>query len=861
MGVLDKVSREDRENARLDRDSEVNPPAVEPGMESDGWGSSDGWADGGGDSWGSSGGGGDDGWGAVGGDSWASSGNSWDNMGGGNVDTTPARDVESEMFDKAVDVLKGFKNFVGELIKSFKSFDVLKRLKFSKAVMTTCIIVAVASIIMMILGVSWCFSVMIACLINLSWSVVLFMFSYDKKNELGLVENTEEDVIDFNNMDDEQDDSWGNEGSDGWGDEGSDGWGDDTAESEEDEEEAQGSWLTGGSDTPGLSYANAVISDNPFGMSKDDGLDPDEVLSKIEAQNGMMTKQYVYDCFSAVLPHIDKHYNEPRIIPEGSDEFDAWEAIIRKSADLFRTSQEDSPYLKEAKEKPLYIMLVVKRVKWIKNLEQFIKELVNIYAYDRDTGKLNRSVYGVGDSIGDEWIIRIMKGTPAMVSLKDVLALKKDVMLDSKYHMPVFMGIDAEGEVIWEDFKNVNAMLVTGMPRSGKSWLVKLMLFQMMMLSPRQLQVVFMDPKGRGSDYHSMYTPHVRKFVEKDEDILRELKHIVRVEGARRKQLIGDSLNIWNYRKENPDVDMPLLYVVIDEVVTLSERMDKDTKKEFQGLLTELVTQLPAYGIRILMVPHFIKDQIISKTTTDAIPCRISVMGDADHIEHSCGVKNFKHKLLNIGDAAIRLGNKETEFMHGLILAQSEEKYKELFTYLTKFWVKVEPGCEVGSRYEEFLQREQVKELEKSTYTDTQTKTTGVSATRQETSANTNIATPVPTQTADEETPEERRARMRARRASRISVMDEKPKAEPQSQSTGWGTQTEVTETPQSTGWGADDTSSTGWGNSASDDTQSEPTGWGTDTTVSQEDSTDDTDEENVWGSSTEENNGFEVWE
>jgi S-DNA-T family DNA segregation ATPase FtsK/SpoIIIE len=299
-----------------------------------------------------------------------------------------------------------------------------------------------------------------------------------------------------------------------------------------------------------------------------------------------------------------------------------------------------------------------------------------------------------------------MKGETALVTIKDAFAKVREEMIDTDNHIPVVLGINEEGDVIWEDLKKINSMLVTGMPRSGKSWFVKSVLAQMaMFLPPEDLHFYLLDPKDDISDFKSMSMPHIRKFVSSDEDILKELRWVVEVEASRRQKIMkeaGNFINYWDLKKSRPNIELPLLYVVIDEVVTLADRMDKETKKEFQGLLSQLVSQLPALGIRIFMIPHVVKNHILKKTITDLIPCRISVRGDADHIESSVGTKasDFVHKLTNQGDMAVKLNNGKAQFVHGAVIGESNEKMENFFDFLTQFWLKVNPDYIKGSKYE-----------------------------------------------------------------------------------------------------------------------------------------------------------------
>lgn len=253
------------------------------------------------------------------------------------------------------------------------------------------------------------------------------------------------------------------------------------------------------------------------------------------------------------------------------------------------------------------------------------------------------------------------------------------------------------------DFKKLESVIITGMPRSGKSWFVQAVLTQMCaFVSPSELHIYICDPKDGISDFKSFCLPQVKKFVSGDANIVETLRGIVKEEAVRRKAIIGDAgyVNVWDFKEDNPDFDLPIIYVVIDEVVTLAERMDKETKQEFQGLLVELISQLPALGIRAFLIPHVIKNDIIAKTATDLVPCKISVCGDAEHIEKATGskVKDFPYKLVNKGDMAVRMPavSPSTMFIHGPALTTSNNDNKRLFDYMKRVWNKIERGTEVN---------------------------------------------------------------------------------------------------------------------------------------------------------------------
>lgn len=421
--------------------------------------------------------------------------------------------------------------------------------------------------------------------------------------------------------------------------------------------------------------------------------------------NGLIERRALMEKAMSILQSVNPSFGEKHVIEQTEEKFKTLDTIVQDSADALKPANStELPYLVEAIDTPFYIRLEITRPKYLKNIEQYTQEIVSVFQYDKSTGKRDMSIYGIGDAVGNKIYIKLMKGSSVTVSLRDLYGVCKDEVLDMNNKMPVVLGIDIEGVPVVRDFSSLYSILITGMPRSGKSWLLKNLLWQMMLYnSPRDLQFYFCDPKAGISDFTTEITPHVRKFVTADDSIVALLKYLVHVEGPRRKEEMGKEgfIDIKDYRKVHPNCNMPIIYVVIDEVVTLSDRMDVDTKKEFQGLLSELVSQLPAAGIRIFLVPHLVKDNIIKKNVTSMIPCRISVWGDAQHIEDSCGVKNFKHVLRYPGDTCTKLaGDKEALFIHNNILANSNEDVKQLFNYLAELWARLEPDMIAGSVYE-----------------------------------------------------------------------------------------------------------------------------------------------------------------
>lgn len=440
-----------------------------------------------------------------------------------------------------------------------------------------------------------------------------------------------------------------------------------------------------------------------------------EINRIIEAINSstVMSRENLYNAYMQVLPHETPDFHVVTEISSSSEEFDIWDACIKKAAGIFRPPNgEDKhmPHLLEARKNMFYTYLIVQRTPWIKKVEPFIDELVRLIALDEKTGRVADNITGIGQLSGDRMYIKIIENKPTIISLADVMKINKDFYCNPKVKMPVAIGVSEEGEVMLEDFGGINTFLTTGMPRSGKTASVKSIITQLAMFTPpSELEMVILDPKQGASDFKNYDIPHVKKFKTADEDVVRTLEEIIQVEGTKRGKLFAMSgvTKIQDYNELHPDKKMTFLYVIIDEVITLAERMDSDTKKKFQKLLNIIVSQMPAYGIRVFMIPHVIKDNIISKTTTDLIPCRISVMGSPKHIESVTGAtpSEFQYKLANIGDMAIRLFQRDVKYARGVLYARDLGE-RRVLDFIRDMWVKIEPDSFKGS-YAEIYAREQ----------------------------------------------------------------------------------------------------------------------------------------------------------
>jgi S-DNA-T family DNA segregation ATPase FtsK/SpoIIIE len=595
---------------------------------------------------------------------------------------------------------KGSMSFGKELISSMKTFTPRWYSEWGRTVLITGIVVAGAGFILKLAGLSVGLKISIGGLFSSAGGVLIWLFkTEDAKNYTSKYKDENNSNQSFNNPSDMM------PVSDGFGDNGigfqdstpapdfpSDDFGSEDFDSYGDEDDDI--YGIGGDDDD--DYYGGMVEDEP-----QEGMNAEEALNSLpDIPKGMYERKYLWDMFTKVLPTMKPGFSEMHEIDDTEDAFLYWGDKLREAAAVAGCKEDYLPELLRLQENLFTVIVTCDRPQGFKP-EAVANELANIYAYS--DGEKNENVFAKVDTVGAECRITIFNGASAMISLKDMMLQEESFILDNKNYIPVILGVDQLGRVIKADFKKIESVIITGMPRSGKSWFCQAVLTQMCaFVPPSELNLYICDPKEGISDFKAFTLPHVKKFVSGDDNIVATLRNLVKVEAPRRKKIIGDAgfVNIWDYKERYPDIKMPIIYVIIDEVVTLSSRMDKETNNEFRMLLRELISQLPALGIRAFLIPHILNNDIIEKKTSALVPCKISVCGNAEHIEAATGSKpkEFPYKLVNKGDMAVKLaGFNNTLYVHGPALTDSNPKNNELFDYLRRVWSKLEPEEVAGS--------------------------------------------------------------------------------------------------------------------------------------------------------------------
>ena len=453
----------------------------------------------------------------------------------------------------------------------------------------------------------------------------------------------------------------------------------------------------------GWDWNDLIPDEEPVEDVDYDSLESD--LENLDMKKGTQTRQFIYETLTKGLPSISPKFADMRNIREGSAEWAIWAELIRDAAKQVGTREDLLPDLKDASENPFMFKLTISRTPRMKT-QAIADEVANIYKYD-DNGNLEYpNAYATSAESGSRAFISIYKGTKIdMISLADMYASSTDAqkfVRDPKNEMPVVIGTTGDGKVEYVDLLKAPAIVVSGEPRSGKSWIVKLILNQMCAyMSPNDLHLYIGDPKNQISEYANYNLPHVRRKEYTVDSVIDMLRYLVNTEAPRRKNIMQQYgyVNVLEFRRDHPEVTFPFLYVVLDEMMSLANAMGKEDAREYRELIERFVSEFPALGMRAIFIPHRVKNDVIPKSVSELISVRITAKSASDaSAAENLGLnsaREFPYKLSNAGDVAVRIADINDgvpTYLRAAVLAPDTKGMERLESYIGRYWDKLDPA-------------------------------------------------------------------------------------------------------------------------------------------------------------------------
>lgn len=412
------------------------------------------------------------------------------------------------------------------------------------------------------------------------------------------------------------------------------------------------------------------------------------------------TRQYLFEEYSKVLPLKNPDFAKLKSISENSDDFIIFDKILMDAAIQVGTKEDNLPELLELRENQFIIQLKSTRPSGLKE-EDIANEIANIYSKDEFGGVIHEGVYATTSSVGSNYIINLFKGENSLVTLADTYKEVKDFVLDPKVKKPIVIGVNELGRVWKFDAEKVYSYIFSGKPRTGKSWGVVGLVVQLCMYSsPKEVIFEALDVKDTSSDFYKMnkMLPHFVNFEGNPQRILSRLRYLTTVEAERRKKILEayDVINIADLKSRGEDIEIPYHYVIVDEMLGLKGKLNKDEDNEFKALINTIVTQMPNLGFRVILVPHRVTNDVIPKTTYTLVGCIACVKSDFKEINTTLEVskKEFPYSLPNTGDMALKsseINRGNTVFSHGIAITSTNEGNEDIYKFIGKLWNMLEP--------------------------------------------------------------------------------------------------------------------------------------------------------------------------
>jgi hypothetical protein len=440
----------------------------------------------------------------------------------------------------------------------------------------------------------------------------------------------------------------------------------------------------------------------------DEPVDIDEAIASLsEAGVHAQSRAYLYEQFYKVLRSVTPNYSELTELEEYEDNFQHYLTLLLNAAAREGFTDQDFQIEHIYENSFMYKIVISASPKF--KADKVSISIENQEKYNQMGIEVKPNLFVTSKVIGHNVHIDIIKDSSPMLTVKDMWSENKDFILDPDNVMPVVLGSDELGQSIVMDFAKINSIALSGKPGKGKTWLAQSILAQLAFFSsPNEVQFIIADPKGQQGDFVNINFPHVIEKVKTEEETMEVLRRIVREEVPKREALLGQYglTDIKDMHKMYPDVTMPYLYILVEEMMSLGDhlkQMDKEAYKEYRAILSDIVNKCRYLGIRLFGLSQRMTDNAIPKDIKVGIDLKLTAGADASEIEQVMEVKpkDFPYNIAGkVGKYAVmspeyRGGN--ASFMVGAVMGTSNPENAQTYRFVKALWEKIEPRKEEKS--------------------------------------------------------------------------------------------------------------------------------------------------------------------
>lgn len=266
---------------------------------------------------------------------------------------------------------------------------------------------------------------------------------------------------------------------------------------------------------------------------------------------------------------------------------------------------------------PTVIQYRLKPSKWVK-----LQKIINLkkdltLALHAKNIRIQAPIPGLG-VVG----IEVPNDKREIVGLKELIGSEKFV--SKKMEIPIAIGKDVAGNMIFGDLTKMPHLLVAGQTASGKSVGMNGFLISMLYkFSPSELKMIMIDPKRVELSIYNGIPHLLSPVITNPEKALNSLKWAV-AEMLRRYDL-ATKVNARNLKEYNSKVtkneQLPYIVIVVDE---LADLMMSWQKKEVEGNIARIAQMARAVGMHLIVATQRPSVDVITGLIKANIPSRIA---------------------------------------------------------------------------------------------------------------------------------------------------------------------------------------------------------------------------------------------
>ncbi len=228
--------------------------------------------------------------------------------------------------------------------------------------------------------------------------------------------------------------------------------------------------------------------------------------------------------------------------------------------------------------------------------------------------------------------------------------LESPTFKSKKMELPMAIGRDVSGNMIFADLTKMPHLLVAGQTASGKSVGMNGFLISMLYkFSPSELKMIMVDPKRVELSVYNGIPHLLTPVITNPEKALNALKWCV-AEMLRRYDL-ATAVNARNLKEYNAKVSkkekLPYIVVVIDE---LADLMMSGQKKEVEGNIARIAQMARAVGMHLIVATQRPSVDVITGLIKANIPSRIAFTVSSQIDSRTILDRMWAEDLLGRGD-------------------------------------------------------------------------------------------------------------------------------------------------------------------------------------------------------------------